>query len=97
MTGSKPVALPLGDTPTFLKPFFQTEPNNTLCAEERLVPFAINAFNSAGSLLATIVALFSEAKLKKTQAPVPVILAEPNLFSKFNVLPISGLSFEATY
>lgn len=51
--------------------------------------FATNASVEVGSWAKTDSASCLEFTSKKTQAPVPVILAEPKLFSKFNELETS--------
>jgi integrase len=91
MAGSKPAALPLGDTPTWKKTDDRHQPGrNPSSKGESFSPRARKPSNSGGILriISCARSLFSQAK--KTQAPVPVRRAEPKTDSQSSACATSG-------
>ena len=81
MTGSKPVALPLGDTPTVFTQLYQIAVTLRLQSKsfaqklngDLLQPLAVKACQCSGTCSKTFSAAVAESKRANTQDPVPVI------------------------
>src|ERR1700735_3598970 len=91
MAGSKPAALPLGDTPTWKKTDDPHQPGrNPASKGESFSPRARKPSNSGGTLRIISCARSKVSQAKKTQAPVPVRRAEPKTDSQSSACATSG-------
>ena len=72
MPGSKPGALPLGDTPIYLLDY-----TNSFGKGDAFTPRARMLVHSFGNFFRAFLASAALSKLTKAQAPVPVSLASP--------------------
>ena len=85
MPGSKPGALPLGDTPNYLLDY-----TNSFGKGDAFTPRARMLLHAPGNCLRAFLAWAALSKLMNAQAPVPVNLASPKLAKTFNALSTSG-------
>src|SRR3984885_547522 len=89
MAGSKPAALPLGDTPTWKTSQLQPVLNASSKGES-FSPRARKPSNSGGILRINSCPRSMVSQAKNTQAPVPVRRAEPKSDSQSSACATSG-------